>query len=214
MVRDKFAGYAGTLGMSGATGEIDNLCNEYMAIYQYVLSVKATMESTTEWRNLLLYGTPVGSAAPLPTAFAVFNDPGHMIIGLIAKFREFREQMVAAPGYTQSIGEDLMIATPQGEAPDAPSVKPGLVCSMSQSGGFEFGALASGRGEATMWELFAAPVGTNDYQSLGTREGKGATFVWPGTGNQPIQLQCKIQLKRKNENYGQPSDIVLVTVIP
>ena len=26
--------------------------------------------------------------------------------------------------------------------------------------------------------------------------------------------QVRVQLKRKNENYGQPSDIVLVTVIP
>ena len=44
--------------------------------------------------------------------------------------------------------------------------------------------------------------------------GKTANVTWPGTGNAPVQLQLRVQLRRKNENYGQPSDIILVTVIP
>lgn len=41
-----------------------------------------------------------------------------------------------------------------------------------------------------------------------------ANATWPGTGDAPVQIQLRVQLRRKNENYGQPSDIILVTVIP
>ena len=38
--------------------------------------------------------------------------------------------------------------------------------------------------------------------------------VAPQTPGKPQQLQVRVQLQRKNENYGQLSDTVFVTVNP
>ncbi len=36
----------------------------------------------------------------------------------------------------------------------------------------------------------------------------------PSTPGNPVQLQVYVQLRKNNENYGQPSEIGLVTVNP
>lgn len=214
-VLDKIDTYSGTLNLSGSqVTDIKNICTEYTVAYQYVVGIKAAAKSLTEWRDLLLYGTPVGTGAPLPPAFAAFTDPGHMIIGLIVRFREFRELIVAQPNYTQAIGEDLMIATPQGEPDDPSTVKPTLDCEMAMAGNFDFSAVIGHRGDSDQCELTGCLVGSASYQHLATFTGKGTTGHWPGTGTEPVQILVRAQLKLKNQNYGIPSDPFVLTVIP
>jgi hypothetical protein len=81
--------------------------------------------------------------------------------------------------------------------------------------GYLFSAVVSGRHRAEAWQLWVRPSGTSEWQLLDTATGRSADFVYPkGDASGPVQLEVYVQLRRNNQNYGQPSDIGLVTVNP
>ena len=58
-------------------------------------------------------------------------------------------------------------------------------------------------------------TGTADWNNAGTFTGKSADLnVTPGEAAVPIQIDVRVQLRKKNANYGQLSQTATVTVNP
>ncbi|HEX8369837.1 MAG TPA: hypothetical protein VF604_14925 [Pyrinomonadaceae bacterium] len=94
------------------------------------------------------------------------------------------------------------------------SVKP-TVEAFAAAGNYEFALVAANRGKSDMYDVQVRRKGSETWTVVKSATGKSANVtVAPTTPGQPEQLQVRVQLKRKNENYGQPSDPVYVTVNP
>ena len=63
-------------------------------------------------------------------------------------------------------------------------------------------------------QVSVAVVGTSDWHIVATATGKTANITYAGGTGQPAQLQVRVQLRKNNADYGQMSDIALVTVNP
>jgi len=212
---DKHVGdFMGELALEAAdVTDIQAKCTEAMAVIDHYEQARAAGLGLGEWRQNAFYG-PEGGPLPVPPVPDGFVMVAGAITGIIAFLRGWREKWVVADGYTQAIGETLKVGTPQGDGVDESNLKPELECQTALAGNFDFSAVLGNRGDSDQCELSACVVGTTNYQSLTVFVGKAATGHWPNGTNQPVQLQVKAQLKRKNQNYGIPSDPFVVTVIP
>ncbi len=124
----KIGGYESVLPLtSDQVKRIQLICNEFIAIYNYVEQAQATTKSLTEWRDFCWKGSPVNDPAPMPPVYPTYNAVANSFIGIFVEFRDLREAIVAAANYTQAIGEDLMIVAikSEGIAPSemVPSLK-------------------------------------------------------------------------------------------
>jgi hypothetical protein len=44
--------------------------------------------------------------------------------------------------------------------------------------------------------------------------GRSGDATWPGGGTDPVQIEVRVQLRKDNEDYGQMSDVKIVTLNP
>jgi len=66
-----------------------------------------------------------------------------------------------------------------------------------------------------MWDVLILKKGASGWQSVKTAVGKSVDVqITPNTPGEAEQIQVRVQLKKNNQNYGQPSDMVYVTVNP
>jgi hypothetical protein len=188
-------------------------CDAFLGAFDFHAACEQVMQSVTEWRDQVWHGTPKGSAvSPAP----VFQVKGAVTYtrGTVQQIFDDREYIISLGTFTEAIGENMGYLGAEEEGPDLGTFQPTVKADAAQQGGFAFGVTVNNRGDSDQWILSAAPVGSTNWQQLGTFTGKTANATWPGTVDAPVQLQLRVQLRRKNQNYGQPSDIILVTVIP
>jgi len=97
----------------------------------------------------------------------------------------------------------------------APSeVKPSIETFAAQTG-YQFSFVVSNRGESDMWEVLILRKGTSSWQSVKTAVGKSVDVtLTPTAPGEAEQVQIRVQLRKNNQNYGQPSDMIYVTVNP
>jgi len=78
------------------------LCTNFIDVFNVV------EQAMTAWRNVVYYGEPVGAlSVPAPVFPVVGTD--HYKNGIVKQYQELGDRIVAAPGYTVQIGEDLGI---------------------------------------------------------------------------------------------------------
>ena len=214
-IRTKIGGYQAALGLTGGdVAAIENLCLAIEEAQNFRVTTEGTNKAVTEWRDQVFYGTPKGDAVSAAPIYAVKGVVTYTR-GSVNQLFDWRDNILTRPGFTDVIGEDIGFLGPDAGGPQAPeSVQPTLTLAAAAQGDFEFAAIVGNRGDSDQWILSGAPVGTIDWQQLGVLTGKSGNATWPGGGTIPIQLQCRAQLRLKNDNYGIPSDIVLVTLIP
>ncbi len=211
---DKIESYKGPLDLDGAFIDATKInCESIMNAYNFREQTAETDKAVTEWRDQVYYGTPKGADASPPPVYATFSGAAPKR-GCVTQFFDDRDYILGLPGYTEAIGDDLGFVGTEQDAPDLGSFQPTLKADAAAQGGFAFGVTVGNRGDSDQWILSGALVGTTDWQQLGVNTGKTADGTWPGGGPQPITVQMPVQLRLKNENYGQPSNIVLVTLIP
>lgn len=148
--------------------------------------------------------------------FAGFPDttPPHGIdAGAIKRHRELDQRFLRAVGITQAAKVALDLEGEQKDAPNPGTVKPTLKTEAAATGGI-FSVVVGNREEADQFEVLVAVAGTTDWHSLGSYTGKSADVHYNISDGQPVQLQVRVQLRKSNANYGQPSDIVMTTVNP
>ena len=214
-IQFKIGGYQAPLGLTaGEVTEIENICIAIQEAQDFRLTTETTNKAVTEWRDQVFYGTPMGDPVSAAPVYAVKGVVTYTR-GSVDQLFGWRDNILTRPGFTDVIGEDIGFLGSEAAPPQAPgSVQPTLSLDAAAQGGFQFAAVIGNRVDSDQCILSAAPIGTTDWQPLGTFTGKAFNATWPGTGNAPVQLQCRAQLLLKNEIYGVPSDIVTVTVIP
>lgn len=164
------------------------------------------------------FNTIVGkdaSADPplLPVVALPPGTPAEVPPGIEKFIRDIRREVVGYTNYAKADGEALGFeSTPI--APISPTlVKPVIQC-FAAANNHHFSVVVTGRADSDMSELWIQRKGGN-WTLQGTYNGKAfdasVSLTVPG---EPEQIMARVQLRQKNQNYGQPSDPVYVTLNP
>lgn len=146
-------------------------------------------------------------AAPATTA------PFALVAGIEKRSRERDQRFKRSKTMTEAalIGLDL-VDTSENISPG--TVKPTVDVFGGQNG-YMFSVVVGNRGDSDSAEVKIRRSGSETLTAVKTFTGKSVDVtVTPNTPGQPERLQVVIQLKKKNEDYGQPSDAVSVTINP
>ncbi len=210
-IKGKIGGYTAVLPLTAAQEtRIVLICNIFNAIYTYVEAMRATTSSLIEWRDEILTGVPTGTAAPAAPAYSAVTLPAGSFRGIITEFKDLRELIVALPGYTDAIGEDLMIVGEEITPPSAPSVHPDL--NVTTATGYVVNVAGSMQGYDAL---------RIEYQRQGSTAWNIAAFatkmpasftISPATPGQPENGQIRGIFIKKNEEFGNFSPNYPVTV--
>lgn len=209
----KIGEFENELGLTPAeVAAIVAFCAWAVMVIDYQTEVQAVSKGVTEWRDYAFTGPKGGPVAASPAASA-FVVPAGATTGILEQFRDYREQWVAADGYTQAIGETLMIVKAEGESLNPNDVTPTAQVSGAQSG-YEIGIIVSDRGEAKISQVWIRQKG-GQWVLAETLEGKaGSIIITPLSPGDPEQVDVRIQCRKNNANYGNVSATYTVTVNP
>lgn len=213
----QFANYAAALGFA-VPDDVEAVQNDN-AVFQSIaatrLAVKNFDRSVADFLRQLTEGN---AGEPLPVFPSEDFDapPLDVPAGMFERIDDWRRRILAAPAYVESMGLAMGIVSSgsgNGLAPE--DVKPNVELSAAMHG-YLFSAVVSGRHGADAWQVWMRPGGLSEWQLLGTATGKSSDFTYSPGGEipGPVVLEIYVQLRRSNQNYGQPSDIGLVTVNP
>jgi hypothetical protein len=154
-------------------------------------------------------GEALGAFVDAPDA----STPSPLKAGVEKRSRERDQRFLHSPTITEAARTALDLVSESGKVPPA-SVKPS-VQTFPAAGNYEFAAIVANRGDADMYDVQVRRKGSETWTTVKSGTGKSINVtITPTTPGQAEQLQVRVQLKRKNENYGQPSDPVYVTVNP
>lgn len=213
---EKFATHAPTLGFTAAevTAVQDDAAMMQFLVGDLLPGFKAALQARTAYKNLIVDG-PIGEKGgdvPPPPTTAAPSKPVEP--GIIPRLSKLIKRILAAPAYTQAIGEDLDIIETEGGSSlvDEASAKPTAkavalpkneVRVEFSKGGFD-GVLIESRRK-----------GDGDWASLATDRFSpyvdSRPPVMPGT---PEVREYRLRYLKRDEPVGEWSDIISATTAP
>ena len=210
----QFAAVGVSLGFTANDiGSVTNDNDVFQFLVQADVQIEAYKKAVMQYRKIITEGD-IGDANPQFPANPAFTLPAIVFTGMFERLNKLRSKIMAADNYTDEIGALLGILP---KAPDSlveAEVKPQIETFAAQSG-YQFSVVVSGRGNSDMWDVLILKKGAASWQSAKTAVGKSVdVVVTPTTAGEAEQIQVRVQLKKNNQNYGQPSDMVYVTVNP
>ena len=210
----QFAAVAVSLGFTAADGtavDKDNQIMQFLADSETQL--KAYSKAVTQYRKLITEGD-IGDPTPEFPANPAFALPVVQPTGIFERLNNLVERIRVAPNYTAETGALLGIIPTTSESIAPGDVKPSIHVFAAQTG-YEFSVVAEKREKSDSWNVEIRRAGLEKWETVKTATGKSVNVViTPTTPDKPEQLQIRVQLLKNNENYGQSSDIVPVTVNP
>lgn len=220
-----FDNYNGQMQIVGASlgfasGELDRIKDDNTMVQFFgssAASVEAYRGAMTSFRRVMLTGN-IGEPNPdYPSAFAGLPLPttgAPVDTGIWARLNKDVPRIRKAPTYTEETGALLGIIPTTPDAPLPGTVKPTASFDAAMHG-YLFSTVVAGRQEADAFQVWIRREGTTDWTLAATATGKSVDVTYdPGQTSGPVQLQVYVQLRKDNANYGQPSEISLVTVNP
>ena len=122
----KIEAYAVQLGLTPAqvTAALA-LCAAFIGAFSVTDQSKTTMQALKQWRDEVFDGEPEGSAVSTAPVFPVVGAVTYTR-GVVKQFFELRDLIVALPGYTEAIGEDLGLIGSEVLKPAPSSLTPEL----------------------------------------------------------------------------------------
>lgn len=190
---------------------LDNVMMQYLASGE--VTVDAYVDGFKTFRRLMTEG-PIGSPMPPGPGDLMMNTPAQMPVGIFPRLAEiYRPRIMASAQYTAEQGVLYGIVRPSGPPPE-PTPAPAIIVSAAQTG-YLMSVVVTGRALADMWEVWVKLPGAANWTLAKTSTGKSTDVVLtPTTPGEPMQVQVRVQLKRRNANYGPLSDVVYATVNP
>ena len=210
----KFAELAAGLGFAAAdVTKVQQDSETVQWLLDAQITAEANLDTFRKFREASLYGekgdvVPVEPSMPLPPLPAVLN------YAIVERLIKLVERIQLADNYTEAVGAALGIvaATDGGFSPG--DVKPTIQLFPAASN-YEAAAVIANRGNSTMFDLQARTMTSDVWKTVKSGTGKSVNFtLTPTTPGQPEKFLVRVQLLRKNEPYGQPSDPAYVTVSP
>jgi hypothetical protein len=214
-IKSKIANYTAELGLTPAqVTAITRICDEFDVAYSNVEQLRATTVALVQWRDQVFRGTPQGAPAPQPPEIDPNQLPPGSKIGIIAEFRDLRDIILASPGYTDAIGQDLMILAGGGGSGTAPppidDLAPDLKTQVGS--GYEVNLAGPMRGMDAMrveWQR----NGDSTWSLVGflTRT-PGDVIITPHTQGEPDAGEVRARYIKNNVPVGNYSASYPVTV--
>lgn len=206
-------------GLGFGTAELDRIKDDNTMV-QFIASsavtVNAFASGMVDFRNVMTEGD-IGDPTPaLPTfsGLVLPTTSSPVETGIWERHIDDVERIRKHPTFTPETAAVLGIEIVQPDAPDTGTLAPAIEVSAAAYG-YLFSVVVSGRFDSDMWEVWVARVGTSDWTLAKTSGGKSTDVtIDPGESSGPIQLQVRVQLRRNDANYGQPSQIAQVTINP
>ncbi|HEX9961899.1 MAG TPA: hypothetical protein VGB00_13275 [Pyrinomonadaceae bacterium] len=151
----------------------------------------------------------LGAFADAPDA----SPPSALKAGVEKRSRERDQRFLHSPTMNEAARLALdLVDEPSNVSPETvkPTIEP-----FPAAGNYEFALVVANRGNSDLYDVQARRKGSETWTVVKSATGKSVNVtVAPTAPGQPEQMQVRVQLKRKNENYGQPSDPAYVTVNP
>lgn len=158
---------------------------------------------------------PVDGTTPTFPATPGITPAGDVPRGIWERVTEYANRIKASAGYTNAVGESYGIVGTKSESLTPALVQPEIDLAAAKHG-YLFSIVVSKREESDQWQAWLRPADSGGaYTLAATGTGKALDVVYsPATSGDPVQLQVYVQLRKSNANYGEPSEIGLVTVNP
>lgn len=204
---------AASLGLASETGTVQNDNDVMQFLVDVFVQMDAFKEAMRQYRIIITQGNigePTPDLPPMPN----FVLPKIIPTGMFERLNDLRERILVAPNYTDEIGALLGILpqTPGSISPADVKIK---IKAFAAATTYIFTLVTAERGEAMMWDVYVLRKGAAGWEKIGTYSGKSADIqVTPTTPGEAEQMQVRAQGRKNNQNYGQPSDPVYVTVNP
>ncbi len=207
--KSKITGVGVALGLTPAqiTAAVA-LCDAFIGAFNATDQAKQTMQSMTQWREVVFYGTPLEKAAPQAPVFAVVGATTYTR-GVVTQFFALRDLIVALPNYTVNIGEDLGIVGTEITPKDAVEVSPSLKTVTST--GYWVNLTGSMSGMDGM-RIEYAPKGGNFSTVAFLTNTPGGFQVTPVNPNLPEMGHIRAIYIKRNEVFGNYSPDYPVTL--
>ncbi len=191
--------------------DIENDRANLAYIKAYVETLDADKRTVTQIKQAIFNGDENVGIPPLPPV-EPGGFPNSPKAGAFQRFMERRKRWKTAPAYTHEVGTALGLDASHAK-PAERSVEPRIKAAGAVSG-HRFSIAVSERGEAKMWDVFVLRKG-GEWTKVETCSGRKAEISVPlSDPERAEQVQVRVQLRKNNANYGQPSEIVYVTLNP
>ena len=211
---DQFAVVGTSLGFTA--NEISSVTNDndvFQFLADAAVTIKAYEKAIQQYREIITE-QDIGDPSPQFPANPALVLPASVDTGMFERLIKLVERIRAAPNYTNETGALLGILPTQSDSLIPAEVKPAIQTFAAESG-YQFSVVVAGRGESDMWDVLILKKGATTWQTVKTAVGKSVDVtITPTTAGEAEQVQVRVQLKKSNQNYGLPSDIVYVTVNP
>lgn len=199
--------------LADITAVQDMLAN-LTAVQDFAEVIDADKKTIIGIKQMMFNGT-VGETVPAVPPIAPLVIPS---APLLSGCREItlkqNKRFMLGPGYTPVIGEALGIEAPTPDPIVPGTVKPDIEA-FPAAINYQFSLVVSKRAGSTMWDAYILRKGAANWVKLGSAEGKSSDFtITPTTPGDAEQFQVRVQLRKNNADYGQPSDPTFVTVNP
>lgn len=184
---------------------------------QYWIGAKNTfrdMETQLSGYFSTIAGKDANADPPAPITWALPpGTPAEVSPGVEKLIRDVRRETVGYTNYAKADGEALGFESVSSAPLNPNEVKPTIQVTAAASN-YHFSIVVSGREAATMWDVYILRKG-GEWTKVETCNGKSADVqITPTTPGDAEQIQVRVQLRKNNADYGQPSDPTYVTVNP
>ena len=205
----KIGGYATALGMTPAEiTAAEGLCEAFIGAVNSTEQCKSTMQAMTQWCDAILYGDASSFSTPPAPVFPVVGVVTYPM-SVVKSFTKLRDQIVAATGYTNAIGEDLGIVGAEASSPALDSLVPELKTETST--GYWVSVTGSMRGMDAL-KVEYSRNGSEFTTVTFLTNTPGGFQITPATPAQPEKGFIRAVFIRKNEEVGSYSANYPVTV--
>ena len=207
---------------------------EFEAKYQVLATEKPKLQAIAAWvaywvdtrhtfddmsKQLSTYFTTIsGNDSELdPPAPIIWTlppgQPAEVLPGIAKFIRDIRREVVGLTNYAQADGEALGFES-TASLPVSPTLVKPEIQVFAAANNHHFTCVVIGRADSDMSELWIQRKGAN-WTLHGTFTGKSIdASVALTVPAEPEQILARVQLRRKNTDYGQPSDPAYVTLNP
>lgn len=208
----QFAMVAASLGLTSEVSQVtkDNDVMQFSA--ESDVQVDAFDDAMRQFRRIITTGD-IGDPEPSILASPSFTTPDPVPTGIFERLSKLRDRIMAAVNYTGGTGALLGILPSAPPSISPGDVKPTITVAEAQTG-YLFSVTVANRAESDMWEVWIlkkAGTWTNPKTASGKSVDVTIMATTPGDAE---QIQVRVQLRKNNQNYGQPSDVVYATVNP
>ena len=192
--------------------DVTQMLTNLNAIRDFCDVVGADKQAAFGIKNAMFRGA-IGDPVAVPPVFPVLSFATAPVSGGREITMNRNKRFMLGPAYTSEIGEALLIEAPKSESLIPSEQKPDIHL-FGAATNHHFSCVVEKRGDSDMWQLWVQRKG-GGWELQGTYNGKSIdvsmTLTTPG---EPEQILCRVQLRKNNEDYGQPSDPAYVTLNP